>query len=71
MPQDAALFSLLACPKCHGTLQRVERRAESPEGFACAGCKLFFAVDDGLPNMLIDDAKAWPLTGAQAAKQGS
>ena len=67
VPQDAALFSLLACPKCHGTLTRLE----TPEGFACSGCKLFFAVDDGLPNMLIDDAKPWPLISAQAAKQRS
>jgi uncharacterized protein YbaR (Trm112 family) len=32
-----------------------------PEGFVCEACRLFYAVDDGLPNMLIDDAKPWPL----------
>jgi uncharacterized protein YbaR (Trm112 family) len=37
------------------------KRVEGPEGFVCEGCKLFFANDDGLPNMLIDDAKPWPL----------
>jgi uncharacterized protein len=54
---EQALIDLLACPKCHGQLER----NETPEGFACAPCRLFFAMDDGLPNMLIDDAKPWPL----------
>lgn len=57
MTQDPSLIDLLACPKCHGAL---ERNAE-PEGFACKACGLFFATEDGLPNMLIDDAKPWPL----------
>jgi uncharacterized protein YbaR (Trm112 family) len=57
--QPDSLIDLLACPKCHGALHGVER----PEGFACERCALFYAVDDGLPNMLIDDAKAWPLQG--------
>ena len=62
LSQDASLFDLLACPKCHGSLTHVQR----PDGFACDPCRLFYAVEDGLPNMLIDDAKPWPLTGAQA-----
>jgi uncharacterized protein YbaR (Trm112 family) len=61
VPQEQALTDLLACPKCHGSLRRVEQ----PEGFACEACKLFYAVEDGIPNMLIDDAKAWPLTSAR------
>jgi uncharacterized protein len=55
---ESSLIELLACPKCHGTL---ERNAE-PEGFACTACKLFYAAPDGLPNMLIEDAQPWPLT---------
>ena len=57
MPVDPKLVELLACPKCHGALAMVAR----PEGFACEACGLFYAVDDGLPNMLVDDAKHWPL----------
>ena len=57
MPIDPKLVDLLACPKCHGQLATVAK----PEGFACEACKLFYAVEDGLPNMLIDDAKRWPL----------
>ena len=52
-----SLRELLACPKCHGVLRTIP----SPEGFACEACGLFYAIDDGLPNMLIDDAKPWPL----------
>jgi hypothetical protein len=52
-----SLIDLLACPKCHGALKRID----TPDGFACEACRLFFAVDDGLPNMLIEDAKSWPL----------
>lgn len=64
MSKDVSLYSLLACPKCHGTLTRVEQ----PEGLACPACNLFYAVDDGLPNMLIDDAKPWPIANAQAQR---
>lgn len=55
---------LLACPKCHGALQAVK----APEGFGCASCALFYAVEDGLPNMLIDEAKPWPPATAGAGK---
>jgi len=61
--QQERLIELLACPKCHGSLRRIER----PEGFACEACRLFFAALDGLPNMLIDDAKPWPLADARSS----
>ena len=62
MSEDQSLLDLLACPKCHGKLARIG----SPDGFACERCALFYAVEDGLPNMLIDEAKAWP----QAKSEG-
>ena len=62
MPLDPKLVELLACPKCHGALVAIE----GPEGFACATCSLFYAVEDGLPNMLIDDARRWPLEAGTA-----
>lgn len=64
MSLDPKLVALLACPKCHGELQTVE----NPEGFACDACKLFYAVEDGLPNMLIDEARPWPLDDPPAAR---
>ena len=62
MSQQERLIDLLACPQCHGSLRPIQQ----PEGFACEACRLFFAVEDGLPNMLIDDAKPWPLGDARA-----
>jgi uncharacterized protein YbaR (Trm112 family) len=61
VPQQQALIDLLACPKCHGSLRRIEQ----PQGFACEACKLFYAIEDGLPNMLVDDAKPWPLASVR------
>jgi uncharacterized protein YbaR (Trm112 family) len=61
-PQSESLDALLACPKCHGSLKRVQ----GPTGLVCESCKLFFSVEDDLPNMLLDDAKPWPL-GASGA----
>jgi uncharacterized protein YbaR (Trm112 family) len=54
------LLTLLACPKCHDKLAAVDE----PAGFVCHSCKLFFALEDGLPNMLISEARAWPLVTA-------
>jgi uncharacterized protein YbaR (Trm112 family) len=56
------LLELLACPKCHDKLAAVD----APTGFVCQPCRLFYAVDDGLPNMLISEAQAWPLAPASA-----
>jgi uncharacterized protein YbaR (Trm112 family) len=57
MPIDPTLLEFVACPKCKGEL--VVR--ESPEGFACKTCKLFYPVEDDIPNFLIDEAR--PLEG--------
>ena len=61
---DPKLVELLACPKCHGQLQTITKSEADGEGFACASCKLFFAVEDDLPNMLIEDATQWPPAAA-------
>jgi len=60
MPVDPELIALLACPKCHGKLAP----KDAPEGFACEPCRLFYAVEDGIPNFLIDEARPWPLEDA-------
>jgi uncharacterized protein YbaR (Trm112 family) len=52
MPIDPTLLEFVACPKCKGELTV----GENPEGFACKACKLFFPVQDGLPNFLIEEA---------------
>lgn len=52
------LLSILRCPKCKGVLQA------EPAALTCMSCKLIFSVDDGIPNMLIEDAR--PLVASEA-----
>ena len=47
------LLEILVCPKCKGDL---EYRSE-PESLVCHACRLIYAVEDGIPIMLIDEAK--------------
>ena len=56
-------LELLACPKCHSELRVVPQ----PEGFACETCELLYPLEDGLPNMLISEARPWPSSGASAS----
>jgi hypothetical protein len=47
------LLDILVCPKCKGDLVYTE----SPESLTCPRCRLVYAVEDGIPIMLIDEAK--------------
>lgn len=51
MPLDPRLLEILCCPACHGDL------AEKPEGLHCQGCGLLYLIEDGIPVMLVDQAK--------------
>jgi len=48
------LLEILVCPKCKGEL---EYRETPDEALICHACGLVYAVDDGIPIMLIDEAK--------------
>ena len=52
LPKD--LLEILVCPKCKGDL---EYHTEPVEELVCQACRLRYAVDDGIPIMLIDEAK--------------
>lgn len=54
------LLDILACPKCKGTI--VLNSAE--DGLICNHCQLLYEIRDGIPIMLIDEAK--PLTDQNA-----
>ena len=54
MPIDKELLDILVCPKCKGEL---EYRTAPAEELVCHACRVRFAVDDGIPIMLIDEAK--------------
>jgi uncharacterized protein YbaR (Trm112 family) len=49
---DKTLLDVLACPKCKGTLEYREEKAE----LRCLACKLVYHVKDDIPIMLIDQA---------------
>jgi len=55
MPLDPKLLELLACPKCHGTLEYDEKR----EVLRCPHCKLEFPVKEGIPVLQLEEAKRY------------
>ncbi len=50
------LLEILVCPKCKGPL---EHRTAPAESLVCHNCRLIYAVEDDIPIMLIDEAKAF------------
>lgn len=50
---DDALLALLACPGCKGPLRWDPRRQE----LRCARERLAFPLREGLPVMLVDEAR--------------
>ena len=53
VPQE--LLAILVCPKCKGDLDY--RPAEAV--LVCNACRLRYAVRDGIPIMLIDEATSF------------
>jgi len=47
------LLDILACPKCKGEVYL----NETEDGLICDNCKLMYEIKDGIPVMLIDEAK--------------
>lgn len=53
------LREILVCPKCHASLADDESLTGDPE-LRCTSpdCGLIYRVDDGIPVLLIDEARA-------------
>ena len=47
------LLEILACPKCKGPVRAVD----DDHWLVCDQCRLRYEVRDGIPIMLIDEAK--------------
>ncbi len=47
------LLEILACPKCKGEIKLNEKG----DGLICEKCKLLYEIRDGIPIMLIEEAK--------------
>ncbi|MQA88799.1 MAG: Trm112 family protein [Gemmatimonas sp.] len=51
---DPKLLEILVCPKCRGELAL----REDPPALVCNNCRLVYEIRDGIPILLIDEAKA-------------
>lgn len=47
------LLDILACPKCKGPVKLTDKE----DGLVCETCRLLYEIRDGIPVMLIDEAK--------------
>lgn len=50
---DSELLAILACPKCKGDVLL----NSSEDGIECRVCKVVYPVKDGIPVMLIEEAR--------------
>lgn len=53
MNLDPALLDLLACPNCRAELRADEQAAE----LVCTSCGYAYPVRDGIPVLLVDEAR--------------
>lgn len=53
MPLSPELKEILACPRCKGPLAFHEERSE----IECERCRLAYPIRDGIPVMLVDEAR--------------
>ena len=56
MTLSADLLAILVCPKCHSGL---DYRTDPTEELVCMQCRVSYRVEDGIPVMLIDEAKPY------------
>ena len=53
MTLSPALLAILVCPRCKGALAYREADAV----LTCPACRLAYPVRDGIPVMLVDEAR--------------
>jgi uncharacterized protein len=51
MKLDPGLLDIIVCPDCHGEL------AVTGEELVCQACGLAYPVRDGIPVLLVDEAR--------------
>lgn len=64
MPVDPELLAILVCPACRNPLEErvVGEGEEAPaaEGLSCAACRRLYPVRDGIPVLLVEEARVLP-----------
>lgn len=53
MALSPELEEILACPRCKGALEYRDAEGE----IRCLHCRLAFRIEDGIPVMLLDEAR--------------
>ncbi|HEX6196272.1 MAG TPA: Trm112 family protein [Jiangellaceae bacterium] len=53
MALDPNLLEILACPECKASLREDDAAGE----LVCTGCGLVYPVRDGIPVLLVDEAR--------------
>ena len=49
------LLEILVCPRCRGALDHREEQSS----LRCPACKLEYPIRDGIPIMLVDEARSY------------
>ncbi|GAA0428007.1 Trm112 family protein [Streptomyces thioluteus] len=59
MPLEAGLLEILACPACHAPLREEAGASDETAELVCTsdGCALAYPVRDGIPVLLVDEAR--------------
>jgi len=53
---DPRLLEILVCPACHWAVELLGDES----GLRCGGCRRVYPVRDGIPVMLVDQARPAP-----------
>ena len=59
---DPELLGILVCPKCESELEVRRAPNGDEQSLDCAACRLSYPVEDGIPVMLVEEAR--PIQGA-------
>lgn len=51
MTVSPQLLEIIVCPDCHGELR------EAASELLCQGCGLAYPIQDGIPVLLVDEAR--------------
>lgn len=65
MTLDDTLLQLICCPACHGTFE-----PEARDSLTCASCGLVYPIRNGVPVLLVDEARRPGDPGAEQRTAG-
>lgn len=62
MAMDSELLAILACPKCKNDV----KLNSSGDGIECSECGVVYPIKDGIPVMLVEEARRMASTQARS-----